>query len=145
MGGIKTIQTFTNEILQNDFVSILYDEADTLIIKWKRQISFEERMEIFLWALGYSKENGVTNWLLDDEEIFIITSEERKWIENSWPELAAEGGIRKIAVCLPEHFSSNLLSLKDFTRRAQLNYQRLGVTQHEVFTDYETAFTWLSL
>ena len=131
------------EVLQNDFVTILLSGSNILIIRWKRQIDFEERKQIFLWCLKYAVENDVKNWLIDDEQIFIITSQEREWVENSWPPLAADAGIKKIAVYLPDEFSSTQLTLTDFTERAQSNYELLGVTKHMVFTDYRTALTWL--
>ncbi|WP_162427234.1 hypothetical protein [Pontibacter pudoricolor] len=131
------------EVLQNDFVTILLDDANILTIKWERQIDFEERKQIFLWGLTYSVGKNVKNWLIDDEQIYIITSQEREWVVNDWPPLAAEAGIKKIAVFLPEDLSSSQLTLTDFTERAQSHYERLGVTQHEVFTDYDTALVWL--
>jgi hypothetical protein len=142
MGASKNTRIVT-EVLKNDFVTILLDDSNILIIKWERQIDYEERKEIFLWGLKYSVGNNVKNWLIDDEEIYIITSQEREWVENSWPPLAAEADIKKIAVYLPEDFSSTQLTLTDFTERAQSHYERLGVTQHEVFTDYDTALVWL--
>ncbi|MER2997910.1 hypothetical protein [Pontibacter populi] len=132
-----------NEVLKNDFVTILLTDSDILIIKWERQIDFDERKQIFLWGLQFSVDNNVKNWLIDDEHIYIITSQEREWIENDWPPLAAEAGIPKIAVYIPEDFSSSQLTLTDFTERAQSHYERIGVTQHEVFIDYAIALTWL--
>jgi hypothetical protein len=131
-------------VLQTDCVTIFYDEADTLIIQWERQIDLEERKEVFLWARQFSMEQSVKNWLIDDEEIYIMTTQEREWIENSWPPLAAEAGLAKIAVYLPDYNFSSLQTLTDFTQRAQKHYEQLGVTQHEVFTDYQAALTWLS-
>ena len=133
----------SEEVLQNSFVSVQYSEADSLLLlKWKRQIDFEERKEIFLWAYQFSKDKQVRNWLIDDEEIFIFTTQEKDWIENDWTELVADSGIRKLAVCTPDYYNI-LATLTDFTQRAQDNYQRYGNTQHEVFIDYPTALTWL--
>ncbi len=137
-------ETITVEVLQNDFVNVTYSETDAFIlIKWKRQISFEERKEIFMWAYQFSKDNNVKSWLLDDEEIFIITAEERDWVANAWTEIVVDSGIRKIAVYVPEYFYNTLATQTDFTETAQQNYQLHGTTEHEVFTDYETALEWL--
>ncbi|HEY4652277.1 MAG TPA: hypothetical protein VIG72_12730 [Pontibacter sp.] len=134
----------TKEVLHNDFVQVSYCEADSLLlIKWKRQVDLEERKEVFLWGHGFSKANGVKNWLIDDEEIFIITTKEREWIQDTWTKMAAEAGLEKIAVYLPEYFFNSIITLTDFTQQAQKNYQRHGTTQHEVFTDYEIALTWI--
>ncbi len=131
-------------VLKKDFVTVGQIGENLLSIKWEQQIDYDQRLEGFLWALAYSAENRITNWLINDEEIFIITAKEREWVINEFPELAARAGIRKVAVYLPEEFGSSLVSLSDFTKRAQVNYERLGVTQHEVFTDYQAALDWLN-
>jgi len=143
MAEEKNLGTITEVILQNDCVTVFYDELDTIIIRWERQISPEERVDTFTWAQQYSKQNGVKNWLIDDENIHLITEKEKNWVENEWPPLAAEAGICKIVVYLPEYFLNSIMSLTDFTKRAQQNYSRFGVTQHEVFTDYQMALNWL--
>ncbi|MBC5772561.1 hypothetical protein H8S95_00665 [Pontibacter sp. KCTC 32443] len=137
-------ESVTEEVLQNDFVSIINCQSDScILIKWKRQIDFEERKEIFLWAYQFCKDNEVKNWLIDDEEIYIITSEERNWVANEWTEIVADSGIRKIAVYVPEYNYNALANQTDFTQTAQNNYQRHGTTEHEVFTDYQTAMHWI--
>ncbi|MEJ8755960.1 hypothetical protein WG947_03050 [Pontibacter sp. H259] len=143
MNEEKNSGTITEVILQNDFVTVFYDEIDTIIIRWERQITPEERIDTFLWAQQYSKVHEVKNWLIDDESIFLITEKEKEWVENKWPPLAAEAGIRKIVVYIPEYFQNSIMSLTDFTKRAQKNYDHYGVTQHEVFTDYQVALAWL--
>lgn len=143
MNEAKDSGTITKLILQNDFVSIFFDEVDSLIIRWERQITFDERKETFLWVLQFSKEHKVKNWLIDDENIFLISDQERSWIEAEWPPLAGEAGLVKLAVYIPEYFFNSTNSLKDFTARAQQNYNQYGVTQHEVFMDYQIALVWL--
>ncbi|WP_242927386.1 hypothetical protein [Pontibacter vulgaris] len=132
------------EVLHNDYVTITWFKADSLILlKWLRQIDFDERKETFLWAYQFSIDNQVKNWLIDDEEIYIITTAEREWIESEWTKIVAGSGIAKIAVYIPASFYSGLITLTDFTQNAQNNYKLFGTTEHEVFTDYETALTWL--
>ncbi|MCX2741732.1 hypothetical protein [Pontibacter anaerobius] len=131
------------EVYQNGFVAMLYNAAHSLlIVKWKRQIDLEERKEGFLWGLDFSIKYNVKIWLIDDEEIFVITQQEQKWVENDWTEMVAKSGIRKIAVYHPDHYNS-LMAFTDFTQRAQKNYQHHGATRHEVFTDMPTALKWL--
>lgn len=143
MDEAKYDRIVTEEVFQNEFVSMLYSEDFSLLtVKWKRQIDLEERKEGFLWGLDFSVANKVKYWLIDDEEIFVITSEEQKWVENEWTELVAKSDIRRIAVLHPDHYNS-LVTFTGFTQRAQKNYQHHGTTQHEVFTDYQTALEWL--
>lgn len=133
----------TEVVLQNEFVLIVYAEAEScILLKWKRQIDFNERKEIFLWAYEFSKDRKVKNWLIDDEEIFIITSEEKRWVENEWTAIVADSGIEKIAVYVPEEAYHSLNTNTDFTKTAQQNYKEHGITEHEVFTDYQTAMLW---
>lgn len=131
-------------VLQNEFVLVIYAEAESFIlIKWKRQIDFNERKEVFLWAYQFSKANKVKNWLIDDEEIYIITNEEKQWVANDWTEIIADSGIEKIAVYVPEEAYHSINTNTDFTKTAQQNYKHHGATEHEVFTDYQTAVMWL--
>ena len=144
MGIAESSGVGTKEVFRNDFVVVHYGESDSLLlIEWRRQVDLEERKEIFLWAYHFSIDQLVKNWLINDEEIFIITSQERKWINDTFTRLAAEAGIRKIAVYVPEYFYNSLLTMTDFTQDAQEIYKQLGVTEHEVFTDYNMALTWL--
>jgi len=137
-------QTVTEVVLENEFVKITLLETEScILIKWKRQIDFGERKEIFLWAYQFSKDRKVRNWLIDDEEIYIITTEERSWVENEWTEIVADAGIEKIAVYVPEDAYSVINTNTDFTKKAQQNYKHHGITEHEVFTDYSTALMWL--
>ncbi|WP_266204564.1 hypothetical protein [Pontibacter kalidii] len=133
----------SEEVFRNGFVSILYYEAGSLLtIQWMRQIDFDERREGFLWALDFSIENKVRHWLIDDAEIFVITSQEQRWVENEWTALVATSDISKIAVLLPDHYNS-LVAFRGFTQRAQKNYQHHGTARHEVFMDKQTALQWL--
>lgn len=144
MGTTESSGVSAKEVLRNDFVVVRYAVADALLlIDWNRQIEPEERQAAFLWCIQFSVDEQVKNWLINDEEIFIITSEEREWVSHTFTRLAAEAGIRKVAVYVPEYFYSHLLTLTGFTQDAQQIYERLGVTEHEVFTDYDMALTWL--
>ncbi|WP_139307961.1 hypothetical protein [Pontibacter flavimaris] len=133
----------SEEILRNGFVSLRYDAAHALLtLKWLRQIDFEERREGFLRALDFSIGNDIRYWLIDDAEIFVITSQEQHWVENEWTALVATSGISKIAVLLTDHYNS-LVSFTGFTQRAQKKYQHHGSARHEVFMDQQTALQWL--
>ena len=144
MGFAESSGVSTKIVLNDDAVVVRYAEAEALLlVDWKRQIEPEERKTVFRWCCQFSADVQVKNWLINDEEIFIVTSEERKWVHDTFIYLAAEAGIRKVAVYVPEYFYSHLLTLTDFTQDAQQIYQQLGVTEHEVFTDYDMALTWL--
>jgi hypothetical protein len=130
------------EVLNNNYVLILfYEEESLLLIKWKRQISFQERKDGFMWAYRFSCSHGVRNWLLDDNEIFLITSAEKEWVTYTWTKLVARSGIKKIAVVIPGHITS-LTTNVQFTEEAQRQYEASGPTRHEVFTDYHLALAW---
>ncbi|WP_276497491.1 hypothetical protein [Pontibacter litorisediminis] len=132
-----------SEVFRSGFVSLHYDASySLLIVKWERQIDLDERKEGFLKALEFSVEHNVLNWLINDEEIFVITTAEQKWIENEWTELVAKSDIQKIAVWHPDHYNS-LVTFTEFTQRAQKKYRQHGTTHHEVFMDFQTALEWL--
>lgn len=130
-------------VLENEAVIISHDEANNLIfLKWKRQITLEERQKTFLWAYGFSKTETVKNWLIDDQELYIITDEEKAWVTDIWTRLVASSGIEKIAVVTSDHFP-NLQTNAPFTTAAQAKYRQHGTTEHEVFTETHLAYQWL--
>lgn len=132
----------TKEVFQTSYISVLYDQAASLLtIKWKRQISFKERKDGFLWALRYSCSHQVRNWLIDDAEIFLITPTEKEWITHTWTKLVADSPIHKIAVVTHTDLPA-LESNTPFTEEAQKQYVAFGHTRHEVFTDYQVALAW---
>jgi hypothetical protein len=130
------------KVLLNSYVSILYySEESLLVIRWKRQITFKERKDGFLWAYWFSCSHAVKNWLIDDEEIFHISPAEKEWVTNTWTKLVATSEIRKIAVVTPVHLPG-LMANTQFTESAQKQYKAFGHTRHEVFTDYDLALAW---
>jgi hypothetical protein len=132
----------TREVLRNNYVSILYDRtASLLILKWKRQINLKERKSGFLWAYWFSCARSVANWLIDDEEIFLISPAEKEWVTHTWTRLVAKSPIQKIAVVTPASLP-DLMTNVEFTESAQKQYETFGHTRHEVFTDYSLALTW---
>jgi len=132
------------EVLRNDCVAInLETESALLVVKWQRQITSKERQETYLWAHDFSKQNGIKNWLVDDEALFLITPEEKDWVTNTWTRLVSDTQIEKIALVTSDHFP-NLLSNVAFTTAAQVNYRQHGSTEHEVFIDHQLAYRWLA-
>lgn len=130
-------------VLQTDYVQVTHEAKNSLILlKWLRQITPEERQRTFLWAYGFSKSEKVSNWLIDDEAIYLITPEEKAWVTNIWTKLVADSGIKKIAVVTSDHFP-NLHANAGFTMEAQENYKQHSTTEHEVFTEYHLAYHWL--
>ena len=133
-----------SEVLRNECVFITHQpENALLLLKWLRQITYNERRETFLWAYDFSKKHQVKNWLIDDENIFIITPEEKEWVTYTWTELVSDSDIAKIAVVTSDHFP-NLLVNAEFTTSAQEKYRQHGSTEHEVFTDFSLAYQWLT-
>ena len=132
------------EVLRNDHVSInLKMEDALLVVKWQRQITYLERQETYLWAYDFSKQNGIKNWLVDDEALFLITPEEKEWVTNTWTRLVSDTQIEKIAVVTSDHFP-NLMANAAFTMAAQDNYRQYSSTEHEVFIDHQLAYRWLA-
>ena len=132
------------EVLRNDCVSInLKTEDALLVVKWQRQITCNERQETFLWAYDFSKQNGIKNWLVDDEALFLITPEEKDWVANTWTRLVSDSQIEKIAVVTSDHFP-NLMANAEYTTTTQRKYQQHSSLEHEVFIDHQLAYQWLA-
>jgi hypothetical protein len=130
-------------VFENSYLVLSKSAADSLLIlRWKRQINFEERVEGFMEAYSYSRQHQIRNWLINDEEIFLITPQEKQWVAGTWAELVAQTNISKIAVFTSASYTV-LIAHTEFTLQAQENYKRYGKTRYEVFADLTTAISWI--
>jgi hypothetical protein len=135
-------ESLPKEVLRNNYVSVLYHKEESLLtIKWLRQINLKERKNGFLWAYWFSCPRHIKNWLIDDNEIFLITPPEKEWVTYTWTRLVARSTIKKIAVVTPGN-TPGILANVQFTESAQKQYESFGDTRHEVFTDYHMAQAW---
>ena len=129
-------------MLLNNYVSILYySEESLLVIRWKRQITFKKRKDGFLWAYWFSCSHGVRNWLLDEEEILLISPAEKEWLTNTWARLVASSPIRKIAVVSPAHMPGLMTNIQ-VPESAQQQQETPGLLRQHVFADYDLALAW---
>ncbi len=113
-----------------------------LLVEWKRQITLPERMIGFHKALDFTRQRQIKYWLIDDLQLYIITPEEKEWILTEFQDLASKTSIQKLAVVTSDFYPA-LVANTDFTDKGKEGYQAKGIIQHEVFTDYESAFGWL--
>ena len=131
------------QVFDNDFVSILiFDVQSLLILKWKRQINLAERKAGFMEALSFTNKHHLNYWLIDDLQLYVISQAEKTWVLTDWVEASTKSSILKLAVVCADDYSA-LMANTDFTQEGKEQYQAKGQIEHEVFTDYNTAYNWL--
>ena len=133
----------TGIVFRNNFVEVCYkDQLALVTIRWKRQISFEERKTGYQAAFNLIKETGAVNLLINNEEIFLFTNQEKLWISETLYKWKAETHIRKFALVTTALFH-NLDDLVEFIQKIKNTFGKLSDFWYEFFVDQETALTWL--
>ena len=90
----------TSVLLQNNFVEMqLIRPFSLLIIKWKRQISFEERVFGYWAATEYLKEYQVENLLVNNEKIFLLSGSDKNWLSEILSKLFKETLLTCDSIC----------------------------------------------
>ncbi|KAA3437955.1 hypothetical protein [Rufibacter hautae] len=127
----------------NDFVSIyLFGGHSLLVLEWKRQITLEERRVGFGQGLKITNQHQIRYWIIDDLQILIISPEEKNWVLTDWIAEASKSSILKLGVVCADYYPV-LVANTEFTHQGKEQYETEGVIQHEVFTDYPSALSWL--
>lgn len=136
-------ESLSQQLLDNDFVTILlFNVPSLLILEWKRQITLPERQAGFTQALYFTNQRQIKYWLVDDLQLYIISPAEKAWILTEWIEVAVKSSILKLAVVCADYYPA-LMANTYFTEQGKAQYQCKSCIQHEVFTDYKSAFNWL--
>ena len=115
-----------SRIIENDFVIInLYEEDSIIFVGWKRQIVLEERKMSLLQALDLTNHYQVKNWIISDQNIYYLSSEEENWIFSDWVEIASRSSLEKISIVFQENYNM-LIQTTDFTTQLQNQYMAYG-------------------
>ena len=131
------------QLLDNDFVIILLFKVHSLlIVEWKRQITLPERRAGFMQALSFTNQHQVQYWLVDSLQDYAISPPEEDWLLSEWIGVVTQSSILKLAVVWPDYYPA-LMATMDFTHQIKKQYLSQGDIQHEVLTDYQSAWNWL--
>ena len=115
-----------SRIIENDFVIInLYEEDSIIFVGWKRQIVLEERKMSLLQALDLTNRYQVKNWIISDQNIYYLSSEEENWIFSDWVKIASRSFLEKISIVFQENYNM-LIQTTDFTTQLQNQYMAYG-------------------
>ena len=129
-------------LFQNEYVKIsLKGKISLVILQWQRQISVAERIAGYETVFEIIKRLQISNLLVDNEQIFLFTGEEKKWIGQNFSQWIQELKLKKFAIVTSDIYK-NLTDLVLFVENMKLTYQSLGMVAHEFFTDYDTAMLW---
>ena len=130
-------------LMDNDFVVILFYEAQSLLIlEWKRQITLPERRAGFIQALSFTNQYQAKYWLVDCLQVYAISEQEKDWLLTEWIAVVTQSPILKLAVVWPDFYPALMASM-DFTHQIKEQYLAKGDIQHEVLMDYMSAWDWL--
>ena len=100
MSNYLPFEKAPSRIIENDFVIInLYEEDSIIFVGWKRQIVLEERKMSLLQALDLTNHYQVKNWIISDQNIYYLSSEEENWIFSDWVKIASRSSLGKNFHC----------------------------------------------
>ena len=135
--------TLIKVLFKNEFLEIGIDEPiSLLVLRWKRQITSEERVAGYERAFAYLKSYAIRNMLVDNEAIFLFSQHDKAWLAETFNQWISEARIKRFALVTSDLYK-NLTDLGDFIASIKKTYPLLGNVEHEFFIDYKTARQWI--
>lgn len=123
-----------------DFLEIKWDgNIDTVIMTWKAYVMGD------LFRLGLNKGlelielQKTGRWLADLRKMENLTIEDQEWSSNDWFPRAVKGGVRKMAIIIPENTMANM-ALKNIMN----NVEGIDI-ETKYFSSFEEAYQWISI
>jgi hypothetical protein len=100
-------------------------------------IADENYQKIMTELLSVSKDLKAYSWIVDSRRYYGTSYEMQEWTNNFWGGLAADSGLRSMAVVLPRSIYGYFTVLNSLgqTFNSAVNVKK--------FLDYEIAFDWL--
>ena len=142
MNNLITEQN-TSVLFQNYFVEMRFSKSLSLLtVKWKRQISFEERVFGYKTAIEFLKEYQVENLLVNNEKIFLLPSSDKSWLAATLSKWLIETWVKKFAL-VTSYLYQNMMDLPGFTDTLKRTNKLSGQIEHEIFIDNDIARIWL--
>lgn len=128
---------------KTDFMEIWLDgPISLLVLRWKRQISFEERVAGYEQVFAYLKQYAIRNLVVDNEAIFLFSATEKEWITATFSQWILEAKLQRFGLVTTDLYK-NLLDLSEFIGDLMLTDRFLGQVEHEFFVDHYTARQWV--
>lgn len=91
-----------NEILNNEFASVIYDEPNkSIIVIWKKHSTNEAFKLVFTELLKYADNLTIDAIISDIFHQGIVNTENRLWLQNEIMPKAYKKGLRKVAAITP--------------------------------------------
>lgn len=86
-----------------DYAEIHWDDVNRIVIViYKGDITSEQLHSIFKKTIECGVINGGTKYLVDSRKFTTIKPEDQNWITTVWAPEALKGGMKKVALVLPE-------------------------------------------
>lgn len=112
---------------------------ETLVVQTSGYVQFDYSKEFMDKALGLLIENHASKWLGDQRNAFTMGKELQDWLENDWFPRAVKGGLKKMAVVIPD----NIIQ-QNVIKRATDKGTSTGPIESKTFSGYKEAVEWLN-
>lgn len=90
-------------LLKEKYVIIEYNAVVSCIAcQWLGYSNFEQIKNGNEKALEFLKEKNLSKWLIDNRNAALLPKEARDWLHQEFVHKAIQGGLKKMAVILPE-------------------------------------------
>ncbi len=124
---------------ESKYCDIIWDEKSNVVItQWKGYATSEEFRGILNDALDLLIKKKSSKWLGDTTNIMTLQKADEDWVNNEWFPKAIIGGVKKMAVVMPEKRIQN-----NVVNRIMDNNGK-EVLQSCEFKSYQEAYDWIS-
>ncbi len=120
------------------FLTVHWDATlNSVIMEWKKFVSDEQLKEGLNEGLNLIILKKAKNWIADLRKFGAISPEGKNWSNNDWFPRAIKGGIRNMAIVIPESVIAKM-SVDEIMQKAD----NIGLSTHH-FSDIEEAKKWI--
>ncbi len=124
---------------ESKYCDIIWDEKFNIVVtKWKGFATSEQFRGILNDALDLLIKKKSSRWLGDTTNIMTLSKADEEWVNNEWFSKGVKGGIKKMAVVMPEKLIQNNV----VNRIMDNNGKEIMETCN--FKSYEEAHAWIS-
>lgn len=123
----------------SSYLRIVWDESvDCVIMDWKGFVGGERFRSGLLKGLELLVDKNATRWLAVLTEMGSLLKEDQEWSNSEWFPRAAEAGVQKIAIIVPQKV------LAQMSVNAIMQKAARSTIESKHFKNIEEAKSWLA-
>lgn len=125
--------------LDEPWLLLRWDSENRCVFaEWKGFATSAEFQSALLKALQVVREKHAVSFVNDTRKLELVSDEDQIWLRYTWPPLAIEAGLRRLAVVIARSGLSKMAIEEMFKRR------RKTVLQSRTFDSVADAMKWVA-